>query len=636
MHFLKKHVPLLVLSLSAVALNASFAGTGSVKVTNFAPKKENATEAIRKAVESGASKIIFDNPGFEYLTEPVMLKSDQEIILEDGVCVRAMPGKFHGLGDSLFTCKGLKNVILRGNGKATLRMNKKDYQNPAIYKHSEWRFGIALFNCENIQIKNLSILSSGGDGVYIGGSGTPNKNIKLEELILDDHHRQGISIINAENLLIRKCKISNTQGTRPEAGIDFEPNRTDEVIINTVIEECEIFGNAYSGILVNFPRVLDKPIFITIRNCKMTNNSEGIKIAFNGTKNKWFNANINIENCLLKNNLNTQLMINLPDNKKGEIKIKMKDVRLVDDNGRKPIILSSAGELGGLDLGNLIVKQKDFSDPFAVSVLGLEPINGSVTLINRKGEKRAYDLAGLQKANAVDPDIKHFRQSQLLLNDLVPAKKIPNEHHNIIVRYQGRLLQFVREGEPLRLKFSFRKLTKAIGMKVVARNENGDEVTSFRISKMNDSWEYIPKKTGFLIFEFKPYANGIHITSNRPGHGFITPLAIYRYNSAVYFEAPAGLKQVVIKISVPANAAVSAALYDASGKLQLRKKNITGHQLLTVPQPTGSRPQLWKLVLTEISNTCNVELAAPLRPVLYTHPDNILKEEKRHEQKTGD
>ena len=241
MHFLKKHVPLLVLSLSAVALNASFAGTGSVKITDFHPKKTDATEAIRKAVESGATKIIFDNPGFEYLTEPVMLKSDQEIIFEDGVCVRAMPGKFHGLGDSLFTCKGLKNVILRGNGKATLRMNKKDYQNRAIYKHSEWRFGIALFNSENIQIKNLSILSSGGDGVYIGGSGTPNKNIKLEELILDDHHRQGISIINVENLLIRKCQISNTQGTRPEAGIDFEPNRTDEVIINTPQVEVNVY-----------------------------------------------------------------------------------------------------------------------------------------------------------------------------------------------------------------------------------------------------------------------------------------------------------------------------------------------------------------------------------------------------------
>ena len=568
MHFLKKHVPLLVLSLSAVALNASFAGTGSVKVTNFAPKKENATEAIRKAVESGASKIIFDNPGFEYLTEPVMLKSDQEIILEDGVCVRAMPGKFHGLGDSLFTCKGLKNVILRGNGKATLRMNKKDYQNPAIYKHSEWRFGIALFNCENIQIKNLSILSSGGDGVYIGGSGIPNRNIKLEELILDDHHRQGISIINAENLLIRKCKISNTQGTRPEAGIDFEPTRPDEVIINTMIEDCEIFGNAYSGILVNFPRVLDRPISITIRNCKMVNNSEGIKIAFNGMKDKWFNAIINIEKCLLKNNLNTQLMIQLPDNKKGEIKLNMKDVCLADDNGKKPIILSSAGELGGLDFGNLTVKQKDFSDPFAVSVLGLEPIGGSVTLVNQKEEKKSYDLAGLVKANTVNHDIKNFRQTQLLLNDLVPAGKTAKEHHNLIVRYEGRLLQFVRKGEPLRLKFAFRKLAKKIGMKVVAKDENGKEITSFYVSKMNDTWEYMPEKTGFLIFEFKPYANGINITSNRPGHGFITPLTIFRYNCAVYFEAPPELQQVAVKISVPANASVTAALYDASGKIQ--------------------------------------------------------------------
>lgn len=636
MNMFKTTAMLSALFLSAAVSNPVFAGTESVKVTDFHPEKTDATEAIRKAVESGASKIIFDHPGFEYLTEPIKLKSNQEIIFEDGVSVRAMPGKFHGLGDSLFTCRGVKNVILRGNGKAVLRMNKKDYQNPTIYKHSEWRFGIALFNCENIQIKNLSILSSGGDGVYIGGSGIPNRNIKLEELILDDHHRQGISIINAENLLIRKCKISNTQGTRPEAGIDFEPNRPDEVIINTVIEDCEIFGNAYSGILVNFPRVLDRTISITIRNCKMVNNSEGIKIAFNGMKGKQFNANINIEKCLLKNNLNTQLMINLPDNKKGKIKVKMKDVCIVDDNGRKSIILSSAGELGGLDFGNLTVKQKDFSDPVAVSVLGLEPIGGKITLVNRKEEKKSYDLAGLVKANTVNHDIKNFRQAQLLLNDLVPAGKTANEHHNLIVRYEGRLLQFVRKGEPLRLNFSFRKLAKRIGMKVVAKNENGKEVTSFYIRKMNDTWEYMPEKTGFLIFEFKPYANGMHITSNRPGYGFITPLNIFRYNCAVYFESPPDLKQVTVKISVPANAAVTAALYDASGKLQQKRENLTGHQLLTVQQPAGAKPQLWKLVLTKISNTCVLSLAAPLKPVLYTHPDNMLKEEKRHEQKSKD
>ncbi|MBO4632504.1 MAG: hypothetical protein J5858_11330, partial [Lentisphaeria bacterium] len=253
---------------------------------------------------------------------------------------------------------------------------------------------------------------------------------------------------------------------------------------------------------------------------------------------------------------------------------------------------------------------------------------------NRKEEKKSYDLAGLVKANTVNQDIKSFRQTQLLLTDLIPAKKSANEYHNIIVRYEGRLLQFVRKGELLRLKFSFRKLAKKIGMKVVAKNENGEEVTSFYISKMNDTWEYMPKKTGFLIFELKPYANGMHITSNRPGHGFITPLTIYRYNCTVYFEAPPDLKQVTVKISVPANAAVTAALYDASGKLQQKRENMTGHQLLTAQQPAGAKPQLWKLVLTKISNTCAIALAAPLKPVLYTHPDNILKEEKRHEQKT--
>ena len=66
----------------------------------------------------------------------------------------------------------------------------------------------------------------------------------------DSNRRQGMSIIAADGLVVINSVFKNTRGTRPGAGIDFEPNDGDQTIANVRIENSKFIDNAGPGILI--------------------------------------------------------------------------------------------------------------------------------------------------------------------------------------------------------------------------------------------------------------------------------------------------------------------------------------------------------------------------------------------------
>ena len=100
-------------------------------------------------------------------------------------------------GRVLLTVKNRTDVTLRGNGGATLRMWRDDYNNASLYKHSEGRHGIALFGSRNILVDGMVVTETGGDGVYIsnimGQLGTPSVNITITNCNMHHNYRQALS-----------------------------------------------------------------------------------------------------------------------------------------------------------------------------------------------------------------------------------------------------------------------------------------------------------------------------------------------------------------------------------------------------------------------------------------------------------
>ncbi len=230
---------------------------------------QDATEHLQAAIDSGARKVIVPYMGRPWIVRPIQLRSNLELEFQPGVLVLAKAGEFKGRGDSLFRAADQSNIKIRGYG-ATLRMRKKDYQSDA-YEKAEWRMGLRFMGCHKVDVAGLTIESSGGDGIYVGSSGKNRwcEDVVIRDCICHDNHRQGISVISAQNLLIENCRFSGTDGTAPEAGIDLEPDSPDERLVNCVIRNCVMQHNSGHAILVYLKPLTkeSEPVSIRFENC---------------------------------------------------------------------------------------------------------------------------------------------------------------------------------------------------------------------------------------------------------------------------------------------------------------------------------------------------------------------------------
>jgi len=239
---------------------------------------EDATGALQAAIDSGAKAVTVPYMGAPWVVRPIKLRSNLELIFEPGVLVLAKKGEFKGGGDSLFRATDMTDITVRGYG-ATLRMRKKDYQS-ADYEKAEWRMGFSFTGCKRILVEGVRVESSGGDGFYIGA--TKNnpwcEDVTLRNCVCHDHHRQGLSVISAQNLLVENCVFSGTEGTAPQAGVDLEPNGDGERLVNCLFRNCIMQDNAGSGILIYLKPLTNasEPVSIRFENCVVRMGSPGM------------------------------------------------------------------------------------------------------------------------------------------------------------------------------------------------------------------------------------------------------------------------------------------------------------------------------------------------------------------------
>jgi hypothetical protein len=259
-------------AVKAVAAGAR--DTASAAWWGFDPN--DSTQALQAAINSKARTVLVPNMGKPWIVRPLKLRSNLELILADGAEIVAKKGEFMAPSAYLMSAANAENLTLRGLGKgATLRMRKRDYAKPP-YPKAEWRSGVVLLSCTNVTIQNLTIASTGGDGIYIGvanGAHQPYcKDVVVRNVICEDNYRQGISVISADGLTIEDCVFRGTSGTAPAAGLDLEPNRANERLKDVMIRRCVSEDNEGWGFLLNLAKLDDPketPISIRYEECQV-------------------------------------------------------------------------------------------------------------------------------------------------------------------------------------------------------------------------------------------------------------------------------------------------------------------------------------------------------------------------------
>lgn len=294
----------------------------------------DSTRFLQAAIQSGVRKLVIDKMEGPWIVTPLSGVSNQELVFESGAEILAKAGEFKNKVAALLRYSQCTNIRIIGYG-GSLRMRHKDYTQPP-YEKSEWRHALSFLSCSNVVVQGLTIASSGGDGIYLGCNDErfrKNMDVVIRDVLCDDNHRQGISVISAENLLIENTVLRETCGTPPAAGIDFEPNHPDEVLKNCVMRNCLTINNQGSGYTTWAGQMNDQsaPIDIRFENCASLGDRTSFSFACDSRRGRDVAGNVKIYNCLFEKPRGPRA-VSLRENRFGTLHYDIANCRIVETN----------------------------------------------------------------------------------------------------------------------------------------------------------------------------------------------------------------------------------------------------------------------------------------------------------------
>ena len=617
----------------------------AVLASSFGWNAEDSTEILQKAFDSGVRKLVIDKQEGDWITRPLFItNSNIEIVLADGVTLRAKRGEFYNKNACLIRITdGAKNVTLRGEGQATLAMNKKDYLDPKQnYAFSEWRHTLSILRAENVVVKDLTILSSGGDGIYPNGP----KNVLLENLKVYDHNRQGMSPINATGLTVRRCEFNDTCGAPPQCGVDMEPNRETDRFIDVVYEYCVFNNNASHGIDMYFGHLTakSKPVSITYRRClSKGNRNKGMSFMSgnpaNILKSGHVGGFVRFEDCRFEGNKSTAAdIINHTENG-----LDISFARcLFDARGSKAESAISLynGQLpkdfGGLKFEDCEILLDKGRQPFAFEGMTGVGIAGKLegtVWVNDGTSRTLFDFAAFTAKHVPHPElVTTFKSAEIDYKTLVapPEAKLKVRYTPSIRMRLFTYVQAVPAAGEYRVFFRSRRLRKAgtetkCGV-VRLLDRAGTDLGSFDLPE--GDFTYTLKAHGANVYRFEVSAKNtglIQVASETAGGALVAGSPIHLFhgrNVNFYFRVPAKAKEVLVNL-VPEEPG-EATLSDAAGKLVDEMPYQTAGKVLKGTRPPTAADETWLLVFPKLQEDFRFQVGGDAVPLLSTEREGVI------------
>lgn len=617
-------------------LKAGKIDTACVSWWGFHP--EDSTGFLQAAIDSGAKKVIVDYTGQDWIAgKTLLLASNQELVIADKVVVKAKKEAFKGLGDSLFKAAGTKNCVVRGEGSALLKMNRADYMDKSRYKPGEWRHILYLQGVSDFTIRDLRMSGAGGDAIYVGSGQTPySKNVRIENVVTEDSNRLGIAVISAENLLIRKCTFAGAVGSSPAGGIDFEPNRSQERLVNCRVEDCVFELNRGAGISVS-PNHLNQdsePVSITFKNCRSENNALGLFLYPTRSPNLTPpRGTVRFEDCQFLKNENL-----FQDPVTGSIRFEFKNCLFTP--GKKDAVISivckfaGTREIGGLFFDNCrMLGDLKGRVPFSLSYQGAGSVSDQIagTLKIQDGsQEKWYDFPAF---------VKERKQYFDKINALKSAHEVDLTKLNRMKSVRPR--DPANDGATLRGAFTYIQYAeKGDNITINARAVSGGYPQPLELQLSSPSGKPLKKyivpidgKTvpvSFTAAETGYYTlTGVtvqraDISSSHPGGAYLIKdgfQVLLPLSGKLYFEVPAGVAE--FQIGVSADQKASVELLDPSGKCVMANDNVDSMTLFGAKRTDASRSEIWALNVKKAVWQVSVKMYEPLLPLLSSNPDTL-------------
>ena len=600
---------------------------GEIKASSFGWNATNATKCLQAAFDSGARRVVVDRQEGDWIIEPVFLRSDQEVVIADGVTVRALKGVFKGVNDCLFTVGGVSNVVLRGEGSALLKMERDDYADRKAYKFSEWRHTLKIVNSCNVRVSDLAFRASGGDGVYVGGA---SRDIDIRRVDCRDHWRQGLSVTGAENLYVADSRFLSTKGTPPACGVDFEPSKPTDRLVNCVLENCDMDGNAVHGFTLNLISLNEtsEPISAVVRNCRMRGNAQNgctltVGLSLRGKRPP--KGTVLVEGCEISGNGARPLAVNCVSRETASILVKdtVMDARGSTFSGIAVSNNEFSDDCENLTFENsrLIVDGEavEFS---ARPGAGIRGIGGTLT-VERGGKAEPFDFAAFAARHRPNPALRKafgsgakvdFTRLRPIVPDAVVKKPTPR------LRGKFTFLQYLPEAGEYTLEFRVRKMgNRTLNCPVQMFDMLGTDLGVFSITAAVQKVTIKATERNLRRFAVNTRNHIMTISSPYPGQGVLAdqPVGLFTSSCQLYFSVPEGAKKVFAAVSPDEPAA--ADLLNAEGETVDSMARRTGGIVTLLGESKSEGAEIWSLNVKPDEDV-KVWLGSSVLPVFFVDP----------------
>ena len=583
-------------------------------------QREDSTAALQAAIHSGAKRVIVEKMNGPWIVTPIQLASDQEIVFEEGVVVQAKKGEFKAATASLFTASLKKNIQLTGAG-AILEMRRADYD-AAPYTKAEWRNGISVRSCSNVTISGLVIRETGGDGVYLGVAkrGVTNQKITIRDVVFERNYRQGISIISAEDLQIENTVFKETSGTAPMAGVDFEPNHSDECLVNCVLRNCVSENNQGPGYLLYLPNLTrdSKPVSIRFENCRSTGKGRALSVTTRNNTPGSVTGSMTFENCTFESA--EQTPVTFLDKPADVCPVTLKNCTIIgpeNNDAALPVIQFTArpgvvGKIGGVAFKDCLIKAAEvhpvmmFYDASYLSAVDnvtgtLQAQHNNQNVLYRLNSELIQKWMPASEAGNITPYQTDISRLQPLEANHESSSK---PRRMVRQRALSQYLVYAKQGEDVFVQLTYHQLARYTGdkmpVKVMAPSGKVIPVDSVPF-KQSANCEFTAPETGVYRISCDPGAN--FVTVDQSTHPLCltsdgSPIRLMAATGDFYFHVPAGIEKWAVGVfGGGAGERVSATLYDSTGKQVWSEKDINTPKLYTETHKTSAAGETWRLVL---------------------------------------
>lgn len=579
--------------------------------------EQDSTAFLQAALQSKARKIIIPNKGRPWITGPLQLRDDLDLVFEKGVELQALRGDFLGTNASLLAGRNRRKITITGNG-AVLRMWKADYQQPP-YKPAEWRHALSFHGAEDVTITGLDVRESGGDGIYLGtGAAGGCKRFVIRDVRCTGHHRQGISIISAEDLLIEDCIFNLTSGTAPQAGIDFEPNDPGERLKNCVLRRCTFNQNAAYGILFALGRMdaTSEPVSILLEDCEVRGNRTAMLFAMRNPAGA--RGRVDFRRCVFAESTHEAVVLRtktLPGPYLNFERCEFRQLAVPDKQGA-PISIVSRGEqgdpLGGIRFDRCLVEDTVPRRPLAYDDIGgmrLQEVTGSITAHHGDAEQ-TYNLDDklIDSWFPWTAQLRPFQRMEIEPHKLVPAVNGTRSDFPAFpatFRGDAHFVFRARKGE----QTAFSLTAKVIGKKsspqpvrVKLATPSG-AVQTLAECLPGPAQHYVIAAAEDGVFHLTAQAGQQVVSIHSPSRAVsaIAPAGAFHLlgvTPPVYFQVPVGTREFAIRVAGDGGQEQARAIVrDATGKIVADEDRIARSRQILLTSPEPSQAAIWSLEL---------------------------------------